>query len=61
MYTMFFSSVPDSNLFIQIMPIVMRVDFATSSWLDAFASTLSMTIVKKKISIRKMFIFFSVG
>jgi hypothetical protein len=29
------------------MPIVMRVDFATSSWLDAFASTLSMTIVKK--------------
>ncbi|CAF1624151.1 unnamed protein product, partial [Adineta ricciae] len=36
--------VPNSDLYIQIMPIVMRVDFATSSWLDAFVSSLSMTI-----------------
>ncbi|UJR30291.1 hypothetical protein I4U23_017829 [Adineta vaga] len=36
--------VPNSDLYIQIMPIVMRIDFATSSWLDAFISSLSLTI-----------------
>ncbi|CAF0946667.1 unnamed protein product [Adineta steineri] len=36
--------VPNSDLYIQIMPVVVRVDFATSSWLDAFVSSLSMTI-----------------
>jgi hypothetical protein len=44
---LFFSLVPDSDLYIQIMPIVMRIDFATLGWLDAFISTLSMTIVKE--------------
>jgi hypothetical protein len=46
--------VPDSDLFIQIMPVVMRVDFATTSWLDAFVSTLSMTIVKDDFSIKNI-------
>ena len=27
------------------MPIVLRIDFATLGWLDAFVSTLSLTIV----------------
>ncbi|CAF3325657.1 unnamed protein product [Rotaria socialis] len=36
--------VPHSDLYIQIMPVVMRIDFATFSWLDAFISSLSMTI-----------------
>jgi hypothetical protein len=44
---LFLALVPDSDLFIQIMPVVMRIDFATSSWLDAFVATLSMTIVKE--------------
>jgi len=39
------SLVPNSDLYIQIMPLVIRVDFFTSSWLDAFVSTLSTTIV----------------
>ncbi|CAF4371835.1 unnamed protein product, partial [Rotaria sp. Silwood2] len=36
--------VPNSDLYIQIMPLVIRVDFSTLSWLDAFVSTLSITI-----------------
>ena len=40
------------------MPAVVRVDFATSSWIDAFASTLSMTIVNKFL-IRKKIHFLS--
>ena len=30
------------------MPIVMRVDFATYSWLNAFASAVSLTIVSQR-------------
>lgn len=37
--------VPNSDLYIQIMPLVIRVDFETISWIDAFVSTLSITIV----------------
>ncbi|CAF0787726.1 unnamed protein product [Adineta steineri] len=36
--------VPNSDLYIQIMPFLFRLDFATSSWLHAFISTLSITI-----------------
>ncbi|CAM4823866.1 unnamed protein product [Rotaria magnacalcarata] len=36
--------VPNSDLYIHIMPLVIRVDFSTISWLDAFVSTLSITI-----------------
>jgi hypothetical protein len=43
------------------MPIVMRVDFATSSWLDAFVSTLSMTIVKNFLKKNKTILSFIVG
>jgi hypothetical protein len=44
------------------MPIVMRIDFATSSWLDAFVSTLSMTIVKKNFYKKNyLFLFYFVG
>ena len=41
----FWYLVPNSDLYLQIMPLVVRVDFATFRWLDAFISTLSMTIV----------------
>jgi hypothetical protein len=27
------------------MPLVFRIDFETTSWVDAFVSTLSITIV----------------
>lgn len=40
-----FVVVPNSDLFVQIMPFLFRLDFATSSWLHAFLSTLSITIV----------------
>ncbi|CAF4550593.1 unnamed protein product [Rotaria sp. Silwood1] len=36
--------VPNSDLYIQIMPMVMRIDFATYSWLHAFISSVSLTI-----------------
>ncbi|CAF3619670.1 unnamed protein product [Rotaria sordida] len=36
--------IPNSDLYIQIMPMVMRIDFATYSWLHAFLSSVSMTI-----------------
>ncbi|CAF4460629.1 unnamed protein product, partial [Rotaria sp. Silwood2] len=36
--------IPNNDLYIQIMPMVMRIDFATYSWLHAFISSVSMTI-----------------
>lgn len=41
--------VPNADLHIQIMPMVMRIDFATMSWLDAFSSAISMTIDKSGV------------
>jgi hypothetical protein len=48
------SSVPSSDVHIQLMPIVMHVDFATISWLNAFASSVSMTIVRRRFSSSRM-------
>ncbi|CAF1314302.1 unnamed protein product [Adineta ricciae] len=41
--------VPNSDLYIQVMPILFRVDFATSNWLHAFVSTLSITLDKSGV------------
>jgi hypothetical protein len=42
-------SVPDTDLHVQIMPIVVRVDLATFSWLHAFLSSIATTIVSDKL------------
>ncbi|CAF1100558.1 unnamed protein product [Rotaria sordida] len=36
--------VPNSDLYMQIMPLIIRIDFSTLTWFDAFISTLSITI-----------------
>lgn len=41
----FSSIVPNSNLYIGIMPLLIRIDLASLSWFDALTSTLSLTLV----------------